>query len=290
VHDYESAPGLLHDGRVQCLRRDDALQFVLWEPALRALYQGRPVYDPDKPPRARDASPLDRSRVVVSGEPAEDMAHFLPAAGYLFVRGVFEADEIAAFRREAEELRTEAVKGDRLSWWSKASGGEEILCRVTRGADKPMLATLYGNPRIRRFVELVAPDVVPRFGAGNGVTVIYKNPGITEGLSDLPWHRDCGLGGHALMCPLLICSTFLTPVNPDVGDLVFLPGSHRTSCGYMDPTVAPTNAVHVVAEPGDLSLHYSDLMHAAPPLATTTASRATTRFSISATTARSSTS
>jgi len=264
VHDYESAPGLLYGGRVRSLR-GDALQFVLWEPALRALYQGRPIYDPDKPLRARDASPLDLSRVFAPGDPAGDMAHFLRAAGYLLVRGVFDADEIGAFRSEAEELRTEAVRGDRLSWWSKGCGGGEILCRVTRGADKPMLATLYGNPRIRRFVELVAPHFIPRFGEGNGVTLIYKNPAIVEGLSDLPWHRDCGLGGHALMCPLLICSTFLTPVNPDVGDLVFLPGSHRSSCGYMDPTFAPTHAVHVVAEPGDLALHYSDVMHAAPP-------------------------
>jgi hypothetical protein len=32
----------------------------------------------------------------------------------------------------------------------------------------------------------------------------------------------------------------------------------------MDPDFAPPNAVHVVAQPGDMSLHYSDVMHAAP--------------------------
>jgi hypothetical protein len=264
VHDYESAPGLLYGSRVRCLR-GDALQFVLWEPALRALYQGRPIYDPSKPLLARDGSALDPSRAFSANDDADEMRHFLRSTGYLVVRGVFAADEVATFAREAAELRAEAVKGDRLSWWSKRADGREILCRVTRGADKAMLATLFGNARIRRFVELAAPAFVPRFGEGNGVTVIYKNPGVTEGLSDLPWHRDCGLGGHALMCPMLICSTFLTPVNRDVGDLVFLPGSHRSSCGYMDPSVAPTHAVHVAAEPGDLALHYSDVMHAAPP-------------------------
>lgn len=264
VHDYESAPGLLYGSRVSCLR-GDALQFVLWEPALRALYQGRPIYDPSKPLLERDGSALDPRRVFTSEDDPDDMRHFLRSAGYLVVRGVFAAGEVATFAREADELRAEAVKGDRLSWWSKNADGDEILCRVTRGADKPMLATLFGSPRIGRFVELVAPAFVPRFGEGNGVTVIYKNPGVTDGLSDLPWHRDCGLGGHALLCPMLICSTFLTPVNPDVGDLVFLPGSHRSSCGYMDPSIAPPNAVHVVAEPGDLTVHYSDVMHAAPP-------------------------
>jgi len=264
VHDYESAPGLLYASRVRCLR-GDALELVLWEPALRALYQGRPIYDPDKPLLDRDGSKLDAARTFSPDDGVEDMRHFLRSTGYLVVRAVFDASEVATFAREAAELRAEAVRGDRLSWWSKNAEGEEILCRVTRGADKPALATLYGSPRLRRFVDMVAPDFVPRFGEGNGVTVIYKNPGVTEGLSDLPWHRDCGLGGHALMCPMLVCSTFLTPVHPDVGDLVFLPGSHRSSCGYMDPTFAPTNAVHVVAQPGDLSIHYSDVMHAAPP-------------------------
>lgn len=263
VYDYESAPGLLYASRVRCLR-GDAFQLVLWEPALRALYQGRPIYDPTKPLLARDGSALDPRQAFSPDDGADEMRYYLHSMGYLVVRAVFGADEVATFVREADELRAEAVKGDRLSWWSKNADGEEILCRVTRGADKPMLATLFGHSRIRRFVEVAAPTFVPRFGEGNGVTVIYKNPGVTEGLSDLPWHRDCGLGGHAFMCPLLICSTFLTPVNPDVGDLVFLPGSHRSSCGYMDPSVMPHHAVHVAAEPGDIAFHFSDVMHAAP--------------------------
>ena len=35
----------------------------------------------------------------------------------------------------------------------------------------------------------------------DGVTVLWKRPAVTEGLADLPWHRDCGMGGHALNCP-----------------------------------------------------------------------------------------
>ena len=27
-------------------------------------------------------------------------------------------------------------------------------------------------------------------------SVVIKNPEIVSGLSDLPWHRDCGIGGH----------------------------------------------------------------------------------------------
>jgi ectoine hydroxylase-related dioxygenase (phytanoyl-CoA dioxygenase family) len=95
--------------------------------------------------------------------------------------------------------------------------------------------------------------------------VIFKNPGVTEGLSDLPWHRDCGMGGHAVICPVVIASLYLTPANPDTGELVFLPGSHRRACGYMDTRAEPPRAVHFDARPGDVSLHYGDVMHAAPP-------------------------
>ena len=114
-------------------------------------------------------------------------------------------------------------------------------------------------------MQLGEPDAVACPGEGDGVTVMYKNPSAVEGLSDLPWHRDCGLGGHSLMCPRVIASVYLTPANEATGDLVFLPGSQRSSCGYMDPDVLPMRAVRVAAEPGDVTIHYSDVMHAAPP-------------------------
>jgi hypothetical protein len=264
VHDYESAPGLLYAGRVRCLR-GDAMRFVLWEPALRALYQGRRPWDPDEVLLDRSGRPLDTRRAFAAADAAADVAQFLRTAGYAFVRGLFTSEEVAGFLRDAAALRREAVRGDRLSWWAKNGAGEEVLCRVTRGADKPHLATLYGDERLRRLVEQAEPGLVPRQGEGNGVAVIFKNPGVTEGLSDLPWHRDCGMGGHAVMCPVLICSVYLTPANPDTGELAFLPGSHRASCGYMAAGATPAAAARFAAKPGDVSIHYGDVMHAAPP-------------------------
>jgi hypothetical protein len=265
VHDYESAPGLLYGRRVECLR-GDAMRFVRWEPGLRALYGGRPIYDPQAPDlRDRSGGALDPEQTFsLDADPAE-LAHFLRTAGYLLVRDAFTAEEIAGFLAEAGELRGEAVKGDKLSWWGRNARDEEVLCRVTRAADKPRLATLKGEPRIRRLADLADAPLVPSDGEGNGVTVIYKNPDMTEGLSDIPWHRDCGMGGHAVMCPVLICSVFLTEATPETGDLRFLPGSWRSSCGYMNPASERTpRGARFDARPGDLTLHYGDVMHAAP--------------------------
>ena len=264
AHDYESAPGLLYSGRVRCTR-GDALQLVLWEPALRALYQGRPVYDPNLTLRDRRGDELDTGHVFRACDDPGDMAHFLRTAGYLVVRRVFDRAEVAGFLREAYELHAEARPGDGASWWAKRGDGREILCRVTKGRTKPLLAALHGDPRVLRLVQLAEPDAVACTGEGDGVTIIYKNPRITEGLSDLPWHRDCGLGGHSIMCPRFIGSIYLTAANESTGDLVYLPGSWTTSSGYMDPIVLPMRAVRVSAEPGDVTIHYGDVMHAAPP-------------------------
>jgi ectoine hydroxylase-related dioxygenase (phytanoyl-CoA dioxygenase family) len=194
------------------------------------------------------------------------MEHFLRVAGYLFVRAVFAADEVAAFRAEAGELRGEARKGDRLSWWGKNAGGDEVLCRVTRGCAKPHLATLRDEPRLLALKDLGEERLVYRRGEGEGVAVIYKQPGMTEGLGDLPWHRDCGMGGHAVMCPTAITSIFLTEASPETGELAFLPGSRHAAFNAHDPACrGALPAAHFHARPGDVTLHYGDTVHAAPP-------------------------
>jgi hypothetical protein len=266
VHDYESAPGLLYGGRVRC-PRGNAMRFVLWEPALRAMYTGRPVFVPEEADlRDRHGEPLDVGRSFrLDDDDPEDMAHFLRTAGYLCVRGLFDEGEVAAFRAEALELRSEAVKGDKVSWWARGPQGEELCCRVTRAAEKPGLGTLKSDPRIERLAALSGETLERRDGEGSGVTCIYKLPGMTAGLADLPWHRDCGMGGHALMCPVYLCSVYLTHGNADSGELRFLPGSHRGTYGFQEASSprAPVGA-GFRAQPGDATLHCGDVMHAAP--------------------------
>jgi ectoine hydroxylase-related dioxygenase (phytanoyl-CoA dioxygenase family) len=268
VHELEAPAGLLYAGRLRCVR-GRSMDVMAWEPALRALYNGRPPYDPEEAARLADrrGNRLDPQATFTLASGREDMSHFLREAGYLFVRGVFAAAEIAGFREEAERLRAEARPGDKLSWWGRDAGGRELLCRVTRAASKPRLGTLPRDPRLLALRDLAEQPLVHRLGEGDGVTVIWKQPGVTEGMGDLPWHRDCGMGGHAAMCPTLVCSVFLTEATPETGELVFLPGSWRRSALQAvfagDPS-APIGA-RFRARPGDVSLHYGDTLHAAPP-------------------------
>jgi hypothetical protein len=268
VVELDAAAGLLYGGRAKCLR-GSALRWVAWEPALRAMWSGRPVYEAnDVELLDRRGAALDPATTFTLASGREDMAHFLRTAGYLFVRGVFSESEIARLRAEAEELAGEARKGDKLSWWGRNAAGAEVLTRVTRAAAKPGLRALPADPRLVALKDLADEPLEHRAppSAEEGVSVIWKRPRMSEGLGDLPWHRDCGMGGHALMCPTLIASVFLTPATPETGELRMLPGSWQRGCGPVDARDprAP-RGVSFAAAPGDVSLHYGDTMHAAPP-------------------------
>jgi ectoine hydroxylase-related dioxygenase (phytanoyl-CoA dioxygenase family) len=266
VHELEAPAGLLYAGRVRCLR-GDAVDLMAWESALRALYNGRPPYEPAEVClNDGRGEPLDLERTFALGGDAAEMSHFLETAGYLFVRDVLTAAEVARLAGEAAELRAEAQQGDKLSWWGRNAAGEEVLCRVTRGSARPGLASLRDDPRMLRLRDLADERMVYRRGEGEGVAVIYKNPGMVQGLGDLPWHRDCGMGGHATMCPILVVSIYLSEASPESGELTMLPGSHRAAFNAHDPRRAGRlPSAHFHARPGDVSVHFSDTVHAAPP-------------------------
>jgi len=42
LRELDTAPGLLYGGRARCLR-GSAMRWLAWEPALRAMFSGRPV-------------------------------------------------------------------------------------------------------------------------------------------------------------------------------------------------------------------------------------------------------
>ena len=111
----------------------------------------------------------------------------------------------------------------------------------------------------------------------DGVTLLWKHPDIASGLADLPWHRDCGMGGHASMCPTAVLSLFLEHNRPETGEIRFLPGSWQRTHAFADADApnAP-RGVAPPAEPGDVTFHYGDGLHVSrPPTRTTGPFRST---------------
>ncbi len=269
--DLDSVSGLLYSGRATKVR-GNPLRFIEWEPGLRALWHGIPIFDVHNPPVLLDldGSELDPARSFTLDEIDEDpapAAHFLRTAGYLHVRDVFGSDEVTAMLAASAKVESEADPHDKGSWWTKTAGGESIVCRVLEAAHEPAFSQTASDPRLARIVALSDHDLVANDQLGNeSVTVLWKRPDTTEGLADLPWHRDCGMGGHGRICPRVVATICLTTGTAEAGELRVIPGSHRGSFHFIDGTHpdAP-KGVAVATTAGDVSIHYSDVAHVSLP-------------------------
>ena len=234
-----------------------------WEPALRALMDGRPVWDPEQL-----ELPDDLSRTFTLDDGDDDLGGFLQRTGYLQVRGVFDAAEVTALQAEVEALAAGSRPEDTTTWWTRTADGEEVVCQVKYGALRSAaLAELHDDPRIRRILRAAGVDgLEPNLERNEGTKVIYKRPGATEGMTDLPLHTDCGMGYHPISCPMVLIGVHLDPGTPASGQLHMLAGSHGGTTP--DPAVVGTDGWPIVAlatEPGDCTVHFGHTLHAAPP-------------------------
>lgn len=237
--------------------------FVRWEVALRVLYEKLPPYDPDAPLLGRDGVEIDPTRSFHPDDDPEIMADFLRTTGFILVREVLPADEIARLDEAAEALRARAKHDDPTAWWGQHEDGRTILTRVLDGGTDPRIRALLHDPRLLRVVALSDHALAPT--DTDVIHVLFKQSGMLfDGKADNPWHRDCGLGLHRVMCPVMNGSLFLRPANRATGELRFLPGSWRTAgFAFEDPDFA--QGVAIAANPGDFALHYGDGLHAGPP-------------------------
>jgi ectoine hydroxylase-related dioxygenase (phytanoyl-CoA dioxygenase family) len=260
--------GLLYPGRIN-VANGSFEQFVAWEPALQNLWFGRPIYDDSAASalRDRDGTPLDVHRSFTLDADDADLAHFLHTAGFLVLRHVFAPDEIAMFDAEARRLRAQAGPDDNRSWWATDAAGNEVCCRLTYVSERsPAFASLHEDPRIRRIVALHGEPLRPSPDRLDGYSIVIKNPSVVRGLSDLPWHRDCGMGGHPVLCPSISIGIQLDEASRANGQLLYLAGSHRHANVPASVESHPQwPVVAVDAQPGDVTVHYAHVLHAAPP-------------------------
>jgi hypothetical protein len=272
AHELRTGFGLLYAGLARCSRgRLDDL--IAWDPAIRAMYSGRGTFDPaGRDLVALDGSPLELTRsFTVDSDPAE-MAHFLRTTGFIHVRAVFGPDEVAVLRGEAERLLGLARPGDDRSWWATTAQGTEVCCRLTYVNERSdLLARAHEHNRLAALMAAMTGDdlrVVVNDRRGDGHSVVLKHPEVTEGLSDLPWHVDCGLGGHPVMCPGLNVGVQLDAATAGAGQLHFLAGSNGVTAWHLPASELEGDAyptVAVTTRPGDVTVHFTDTLHAAPP-------------------------
>ncbi len=194
--------------------------------------------------------------------------------GYLFLEGVFSAEEAAMLRREADIVF--------------ASGREEVW-REDNGAPRTAFAAhrynhLHGrlgaHPRLIRPVEQLLGEQVYMHQYKINAKAAFDGA-VWQWHQDFgTWHRDDGMPEPRAMN----IAVFLDPVTAANGPLMFLPGSHREGvfeAGHdLETTSYPlwtldretvarlANEGGIAAptgEPGSVLLFHGNLVHASPP-------------------------
>lgn len=238
-----------------------------WERPLRMLWQGMPIVEPSAALLHDGVGrPIDIARTFTLDDTDDDLGAFLRAVGVMRVRGVFGADEIAALNDEVDRLAALARPGDDRSWWAQNADGNDVLCRLVYASERsPLIASVDEDPRLGRLAALVRGDLRPATDRMEGTAVLLKPPGKLRGLANIPWHTDCGLGGHRVLCPSVAIGIQLTSATPETGCFEAIAGTHGASCRI--PTaedLATWPHLLVPTEPGDVTVHIADLLHASP--------------------------
>ncbi|HET7522648.1 MAG TPA: phytanoyl-CoA dioxygenase family protein [Acidimicrobiales bacterium] len=235
---------------------------VDWEPLLKEYHCGTPVYDPGRV----DLSDLDLTRTFTLQDSDGEIRDYLSRVGFTHLAGVFTREEMDALDTEVDRLAAMATPDDEMSWWVDDPEGERRLCRlVYAGRRSELIAGFENDERVQRLGRLLRPDLQVVSDRMEGTSVLLKVPGRTTGLSNIPWHQDCGMGGHSIYCPSVAVGIQITGSDASRGNLLVVPGSHGQTLHYDWKDRYPEAPVVAVdTEPGDVTLHIADVMHASP--------------------------
>lgn len=237
-------------------------QLADWYPALTYLHAGIPPYDPAR----ADLNGRDPGAAMSLDSSDDELRDQLQTMGFMHVRGVFSLDEMDQANAEIDRLAQLARKGDDQSWWVTGENDEDVLCRLVYATQRSaVLKALEQDPRIHRLGTLIDPDSRVAPDRMEGSAVLLKVPGRTKGLSNIPWHQDCGMGGHAILCPALSIGIQLTGSTAETGNLHVVPGSHGQTLHYQwQQRLSDVPVVKVDTALGDVTVHVQDVMHASP--------------------------
>jgi hypothetical protein len=169
-----------------------------WWLVWRAALDGTPMYMPG----SITFDDIDLARSFTLDDDVEDMRTFLQTAGFLHIRDVFTRDEMAAISADMDAAAPQYSEGDGRSWWARLDSGESRVVRM-QGFDRES-STAHGLLEDNRFLNLAkisgAGHEFGRKRASNRMEALFKPIGVTEGISDIPWHKDCGIGRHSYEC------------------------------------------------------------------------------------------
>lgn len=238
--------------------KGDMAGFGAWMAVLKQLYFDHPVYEPPSEPFATPPT-------FTLADDDSNLRQALDHYGFVLVKSVFDEAEVAEMRSDVDAATAAATPDDGRSWWATLDDGSEVCCRVNYLSDRSAkIDSLTTDERILRIGRLGGADLQCYDKGEDGHSAVIKHHGVSAGLADLPWHIDCGNGGHHLLCPGVNVGVQLHAATSDSGQLHFLPGSTGTTLrGFRPRRDWQTFAIET--DPGDVTVHYCHTWHSAPP-------------------------
>jgi len=261
-------PMTFYTGGTLDIPRGELGDFLDWWLVLRGLLDQRPVHVPGALEFAdRDGEPLELNRSFRLDDSIEEMRHFLETAGFLYLEGVFTGAEMESISRDMDNALDSYQEGDGHSWWASTADGERRLVRMQAfDTHSATTAALLDDPRFMRLGDIAGDGHTHEGLKGNAIEALIKPLNVVQGLSDLPWHKDCSLGRHSYDCCKLTVGISVTGAGPDSGQLRVVAGSHRV---LMWPALISGPKQHGLPEidlatgTGDVTLHLSCTLHMA---------------------------
>jgi hypothetical protein len=207
-------------------------QFLPWEPVLRCLLDARPVYRPGSIAFTDlSGAPMNPRQSFRVDEDPQVLGHFLAQTGYLHLREVFTAGEMATVSADLDAAIAAAHREDGNSWWARTADDHWYPARILAFNEKSAaLRDLLRDERYLSIGRITDDDMEsadPRHG--DVAAGLLQKVGVVEGISDLDWHKDCTGGNHSRTCCSLVVGISVTGAGPDNGQIGVVPGSHRAN-------------------------------------------------------------
>jgi len=249
------------------IQRGQLTDFLDWWLVLRALLDKRPIHTGSLAFEQRDGRPLDLAQSFTLDSPLQDMRHFLEVAGFLHVSSVFSEDEMAAISADMDSARGDYQEGDGKSWWASTADGRRQVVRM-QSFDRKSAATaqLLADPRFARIGGITGDGHSHAGLEDNAIEALVKPLNVVQGISDLPWHKDCSLGRHSYECCSLTVGVSVTGADAQSGQLRVIAGSHRALMWpalLSNPEEWGLPVIDLPTRTGDVTVHLSCTHHTA---------------------------
>ena len=270
VQDIQT-PQSLATAKVIDLPLRDHFRFLKWWPVIRAIIDGRPVHKPgDVEFVEQDGSPLDLNRSFTLEDSNKDISWFLSQTGFLHLEGWWSQDLMHEISTDIDNSIKKYQRGDGRSWWAKKKDGKDHCVRLQYFQEhSETVKKLLNDEKHKRIASLPGDGHTLEWNGNNQQNVIealVKPIGIVEGISDLPWHKDCSLGRHSYDCSSITVGISVTGADDKSGQLAVVAGSHRANLqpNFIHPYL-DLPAVALPTKTGDVTVHLSCTLHMSHP-------------------------